>query len=492
MAQSDLPTDIFNSRYFGRQPSPAPGADPRFHLFTRLPHELRLQIWTCHLSRRRFIRVLVEEDVNAQHGVPESEPDVLGDNDEWASIFAAGPSETETSPSAGPTAAPLRVTFLGAPSPVMPALRLVCREARDAHNSVYRIRLPALARIPYGEGARWEKTTRIMAYLNPELDIFSLQTPDPPQIATLNLLPFFLHHLLLHDFSPGPLRLGVRHLCVDLRYLGSDYSYSEDDEAGREGPAPLAHDVLASVRLSVSHLRSLYLRLTTRHQEPRIMSGPFANMRSAPWYNASVPILPVAPWGSPAQVEPVQGGDPRLAHPDAAADLRQLWIGDQIRPSLDVWAGLQSAWGVPAAASAETRVRALVALDAEGWMDQTMTFGGGSSISLEAYLRDERAAWKSLMDPAQDMGAFLGEIFQAAQKTFLSGPGGEAGGGDALAVDPEEWMSRRQPHTAVGFWLIDSEVLEAAKSTGHVGKQIVNLSAGGADDIELWVFGGHS
>lgn len=494
MAESDLQADIFNSRYFGRQSSPAPGADTKFPLFARLPRELRLQIWAWHLPRRRFLRILLEEGVGAQHDGPDPEPEALHseDHDEWASLFAAEPSETETEtgtetwPPAGPTALPLRVTFLRAPSPAMPALRLVCREARDAHNSVYRIRLPALARIPWGDGARGYKTTRVVAHLNPELDILSLQTPSPSEIATLNLLPLFLHHLLQHDFSPGPLRFGARHLCVDLRHLGSDYRDGAD-EATHESPSPLAPHVLASVRLAVSHLRGLYLRLTTSHLEPRIMSGPFANTRSLPWYNASVPLLPVASWGYPGGVEPVRGGgDPRLAHPEGAADLRQVLIGNQLRPSLDVWAGLKRVWGVPAGGGGETRVRALIGLDAEGWADRTNCCcgAGGSSSSLAAYLREERAAWQSMTDPKTEMGALQRECFQTAQRNFLPvGP---------PVVAPEEWITRRQPRTAVGFWLIDPEVLEAAETTGHVGKNIVNLSEREPEDIELWIFRRHS
>lgn len=513
MAELDLPADIFNSRYFGREASPSLGADTEFHLFAQLPRELRLQIWTWHLRRRRFLRVLLEEAVSEPEpevsypesaSVPGSGPyHSLGDDDEWAAIFAAGPgssdtevmretagsSETQTSPSAGPTTAPpLRVTFLGAPSPAMPALRLVCREARDAHNSVYRIRLPALARIHCEDGARWHTTTRIVAYLNPELDILSLQAPNPPEIAALNLLPFFLHHLLQHDFSPTPLRFGARHLCVDLRHLGSDHRDGLD-EVSHEDPAPLAPDVLASVRLAVPNLRSLYLRLvTTSHLEPRVMSGPFANTRSLPWYNASVPVLPGASWGFSSAVEPVRGGgDPRLACPEGAADLRQVWIVNQLRPSLDVWAGLKRTWGAPAGGGAGTRVRALVGLDAEGWTDRADLVGGGS-ISLEAYLRSERAAWQSLMEPALDMGKLLRGCFQTAQQNLL--PGSGSGGPPAMA--PEEWISRRQPHTAVGFWLIDPDMLEAAETTGYVGKKIANLSERGPKDIELWVFGGHS
>lgn len=497
MAESDLPADIFNNRFFGRQCSPAPGADVEFTRFAHLPRELRLQIWAWHLPRRRFLRVLLEEQQGGSEPEPEALPSQLGsgpshdlgDDDEWASLLAARPSETEKWPSASPAAPPLRVTFLGAPSPAMPALRLVCREARDAHNSVYRIRLPALARIPFGDGARGYRTARIVAHLNPELDILSLHAQDPPEIATLNLLPLFLHHLLQHDFSPGPLRLGVRHLCLDLRHLGSDYDQGAGDARQNETPAQLAPHVLASVHLIVSNLRSLYLRLTTSHPEPRVMSG-LANMRSAPWYNSSVPVLPAAPWGFSGHVEPARGGDPRLARPEGLADLRQVWIGNELRPSLDVWAGLESAWGVPAASGARgTRVRALVGMDAEGWAGQMGCDGvGGGSSSLGAYLREERATWRSLMDPGSEMGAILRECFLNVQRTFL--PGHDGGDGPP-AVAPEEWISRRQPHTAVGFWLIDPEVLEGAEITGYVGGKIVDLSKRGAEGIELWLFRGH-
>ncbi|KAG8158178.1 hypothetical protein KVR01_011939 [Diaporthe batatas] len=486
MAESDLPLDIFNSRYLSRQSqsAPSPGADLEFPLFTQLPRELRLQIWTWHLvPRRRFLRVLLEEGEGAQHSLSGSgsEPGVVhresefGDDDEWtSSMFAGGPSEAETWPSAGPMAPLVRVTFLSAPPPEMPALRLVCREARDAHSSAYRIRLPALARIPRGNGTRDYTTTPIVALLNPELDILSLHTPNPRDIATLNLLPFFLHHLLQHDSSPEQLRFGARHICVDLKHLGSDHL----DGRREDSPAPLPPSILASARLAVSHLRGLYLRLTTAsHLEPRVTSGPFNNTRALTWYNASVPVLPAASWGFPGPVEPVPGGDPRLACPEGAADLRQVWVGEQLRPSLDVWAGLQRAWGVPAAAA--TRVRALVGLDAEGWAGRTL---GGSS-SLRAYLRDERATWQTLMDPALDMGELSHGFFRTALQRFLPGP---------PAVTPEEWISRREPHTAVGFWLVDPGVLEAAETTGNEGKRMVNLSGSGAEDIELWVFEGHS
>lgn len=517
MAQTQAPADdIFNSRYFGREPSPAPGADMEFPLFAKLPRELRLQIWTWHLPRRRFLRVLLEESAEPEPEVlppyPASQPGggpchELGDDDEWAPFFAAGPedpdvevtgdaagpSETEIWPeSIGPTAPPLRVTFLGAPVPAMPALRLVCREAHDAHNSVYRIRLPALARIPYGDGSRDYTTARIVAHLNPELDILSLQMQGPAEAATRNLLPLFLHHVLQHDFSPVPQRFGARHLCVDLRHLGSDHHDDDGaDGAGHDGgPAPLAPHVLASVRLTVAHLRGLYLRLTiASNLQPRVMSGPLGNTGAVPWYNASVPLLPGISWGFRGAVEPVRedgggGGDPRLAEPEGKADLRQVAIGRELRPSLDAWAGLERAWGVTAGGSGGdtmTRARALYALDAEGWAEQTSI---GSENSLGAYLREERAEWERLMTPERDICELLRQGFRFAQEElFLPG---------LPAVTPMEWISRRQPHTAVGFWLVDPDALEASETTGHTGKKVVNLSERGEEDIELWVFRGHS
>lgn len=409
MAESDLQPDIFNSRYFGRENSPAPCRDLEFPLFARLPHEIRHQIWTCHLPRCRCLRVLLEENTGSQHGEePEHNVGDDDDDDEWAPLFVASPKKPDalSSHASGLKTSLIRVTFLGDPSPAMPALRQVCREAREAHNSVYRIRIRALARIPRG----YDYTTkRVVAYLSPELDMLSIHTPNPPEIVTLNLLPLFLHHLVQHDFSPAPLRFGVRHLCVDLRQLSSEYHHGADDGGG---PAPLAPEVLASVRLAVLNLRGLYLRLTTAgHLEPRVMSGPFVNTISCPWYNASFPVVPAASWGFDNTMEPLSGGDPRLALPKGKADLHQVWIGDELRPSLDVWAGLERAWGVPACSTRNRVVRALLGLDAEDWAEERMARGGRIS-SLGAYMSEERAAWKSLMDPTSEMGATLRQIFQ--------------------------------------------------------------------------------
>jgi hypothetical protein len=125
----------------------------------------------------------------------------------------------------------------------------------------------------------------------------------------------------------------------------------------------------------------------------------------------------------------------------------------------------------------------MVGLEAEGLEN----CGGRDIRSPGAYLCKERAAWQKLMDPASDLGILLRPLFQGAQKNFVqSSPNPPA------VLAPEEWISQRQPHTAVGFWLIDPEVLEAAVTTGAFGKKIVNLSARvRPEDIELWVFRGH-
>lgn len=516
MAESDHPPDIFNTRYFGPQPlaSPAPGADLGFPQFARLPRELRLQIWTWHLRRRRFLRVFLDE--GSQHGDDSEYESGADDDDEWGPVFAAGHETGDTSsPAASPTAPPpLRVTFIGDASPAMPALRTTCHEAREAHNSVYRIRFPALTRIHRGYDY---KTSRTAAYLSPELDILSVHALCPPEIVTRNLLPLFLHHLVRHDSSPDPLRSGARHLALDLRGLHPDRERAAAAAGGPYGsgpgggrPAPeLAPDVLASARLTFSNLRGLYLRVTDSLIPSRVVSGPLAGTRSFPWFNASLPLLPASSWAGcfpGAVVEPVVsgpggaggggggGGDPRLACPEGAHDLRQVWVGGEVRHALDVWAGLGRAWGVlPPAGPGPgpgTHVRALLGLEMEGWALGRMNLGGQVS-SLGAFLREERASWESLVDPASEMGGVLREIFERAQEALIPHRGGGGGSPDEA---PEEWIARRQPQTAVGFWLVDPEVLGSAagETTGPVGGQRVPLSQRvRPEDIDLWMFRGH-
>ncbi|KAH8890370.1 hypothetical protein GQ53DRAFT_842147 [Thozetella sp. PMI_491] len=230
----------------------------------------------------------------------------------------------------------------------------------------------------------------------------------------MELLPSSLHALLQHDFSPACVRFGLRNLCLDLKQLGNDRDGNGDGVTGGDdshgfGPATtLLPDVLVSVRTTISHLRNLSFRLTTSHLEPRVTSGPLTGSRALPWYNASMPVLPPPLWKEfSSQVERVEGGDARLETPEDVADLHQVWIGNQIRPSIEVWEELERTWGVDVSTGRDLRVCALIALTPE------------TSSSMEEFLRKEKAEWLSFMDTTSNFGTLHLNLFEEAQQRFL-------------------------------------------------------------------------
>lgn len=477
MTESDRLFDIFNDRYFNQRltGSGASGFDT-FTRFLCLPRELRVEIWTLGLRHRRFLRVLLEEITCDETPTAEGSSwydDGGEDEGEWGALFAP------TLEQRGARKAELvRITFLDA-SIASPALQLVCREAYEAYTSFYRIRLPSLVRVPSGPDFEMRRT---VAHLHPDYDIISFEAQ---QIT--KLLPLFLHTLLQYDFSPAHLRFGIRNLCLDLKSLGYSSDNSRDSELATIHPP----NILVSVRTAVSHLNSLYLRLTTPHLEPRVTTGPLTGSGAQPWYNASMPVLPPSSWKDfSSQIEPVEGGDPRLEVPEGIADLCQVWIGSQIRPSMEVWEELERAWGAERGEDAcDLRVRALVALAPEecGSMERFLR-----GESMERFLQEEKEQWLSWMEMTSDIGRLHCGMFEGAQKRFLAGSSPSSPSLPLEILSPHDWYLRRRQQTAAGFWLVDPKVLGDAKTTETAGKQVANLSEHGKEAIELWVFQGHS
>jgi hypothetical protein len=482
----DRPLDIFNDQYFG--PKDSTSYPTSFPFFQALPTELRLKIWTWHLHRHRFIRIQLEKNTDLEpDDMSESSAD-YGNNveDDWNHMFPVHPEGiTDTDDiehgtnglhDAPAADSPLRITFLDAPNSPVPALPLVCRESYEVYTSFYRIRLPAHLRVP-SRGI----TKSIVAYIHPDLDILSLQASNSRHITKSNILPFFLHTLLRYDSSPVDVRFGVRNLCIDLAH-----NLSADQD-----PKPLPTNVLESVRVTVSHLRNLYFRFTTSHLEARLMSGPLVVPGSLSWYNASLPILPASQWNFPRMVDCVEGCDPRLVQPEGEADLRQVWTGNKIRTSLDIWARQEQVWGVCSGAEMADcfRVRALVGLAGQALASRAQGYPNGLDLmdrNFREDMRREQAAWLSLMSPTTGTGSLMRGFFERAQQQYLPDSKGNA------VVSPEDWILQRQPQTAIGFWLIDPEPLEAAKTIGYVGTRIVDLSSKGKEAIELWAFEGPS
>lgn len=494
------PLNIFNGRYLNQRlnstslRSGSNPACPTFSRFRDLPNELRINIWTWHLQYQRFLRVQLE-DIGTKACSDNQTGELALHNDHIykdSKDTLSSSARLENHNSACPEA--LSITFLDDSIGSVPDLPLVCHEAYEVYKSFYRIRLPCFARVPRqmrsGSGSKSHaesgfETRRVVAYLHPDYDIISLETLNPPEVITSKLLPFFLHTLLMHDSSPVRLRFGVRNLCLDLKQLGASRNAvdDEDDDGDRDliSTAMLPAEVLISVRATILHLRNLYLRLTTKHQEPRVTTGPLIGSGALPWYNASMPVLPLPSWqGFSSQLQLV-GRDIRLQEPEDMADLRQVWIGSHIKPSIEVWEDLQRAWGIHrgdrdageynVSSGRELNIRALIAQVPEG------------SVGIKEFMHKEQAEWNSLMNPASRLGMLLLPLFVEAQQRFLA----ESAPSIPLPISPDNWFMQRSRQTVAGFWLVDSAVLDGVKSTGYPGKKVADLS-GVAKAVELWAF----
>lgn len=492
------PVEIFNDRYFSSHycSTAARSQDPAyFPLFLSLPKELRYQIWAENLLQRRFLRVQLEDasDNPPQSGIQPKEYVVYNSNGAEDALFLS-PIEAPTAMVNGdrilmckdeaesgmpqPNPPLVTITFARFPTSPFPTLPLVCREAYHVYLDFYRIRLPAFISVPsYNEKPNEYITKPITAYLHPTLDIISVHTSTRSRLITNNLLPFFCHTVLQHDYSPAKSRFGARNLCLDLMRFSLE---SEDLK-------PLEADIVASTRLTISHLRNLYFsHVMTTHVEPRLMSGPLTGSRSKPWYNASVPILPTREWGFSSAIECIKGIDPRLAGPEGIADLHQIWIGDDAHCSRDIWSKCERAWKVRAGSampSGGCRVRTLVALAGEAMTKGIQDFE--LPCSIQRALIVERCKWlRSIVPGDEGISTVERELLYSAEALFL--PGYRGGG---PATTPEEWILKRQPQSAMGFWLIDTERLEAAPTVGLVGKRVADLSAI-PEALKLWAFEG--
>lgn len=105
--------------------------------------------------------------------------------------------------------------------------------------------------------------------------------------------------------------------------------------------------------------------------------------------------------------------------------------------------------------------------------------------SVQAALRTEFKTWLRAFLPKLPHCAIQRELFASYQAEFL-GSGDES---TAAPYSPEDWIRRRIPETAVGFWLIEPEALQAAKNEVQAWDDYTeyDLSHARKEAIELWV-----
>lgn len=247
MATEREPYAIFNDAFADK---PRAGDADTFPFFSRLPVELRRQVWAHCMSQRRFIRIQLDNERREQF------PPLYTTENELGNIISGCPYRVKafTTREWSPT-----------------TLIRVNHEARDVFRSVYRVRLP----LPVKGGDRTVKSL----YINPENDIiwagWRNHTPAEPVFTSL------LHDLVAYD----PKGVGVVHLAVGGPDM-NDTGLLERVDPDRL-PAPARESITKIVSSSLQTLYALIVPYSGRNTIG-VMSYPFAQFHR----NRSIPILP--------------------------------------------------------------------------------------------------------------------------------------------------------------------------------------------------------
>jgi hypothetical protein len=177
---------LFNDVHFERWEPPAP-RDTTFAPFSRLPAELRLQVWQAGLRRHRMIELEIcaaREEIAGTYPGDGSQSRYYTERNTLGNVVS-GRRYVLSWRGLG------RRDHAGAYSPLL----WVNHEARRATLAFYRVHLRFF-------GLQREH----VLYLNPEYDVVSIQPPgpegqSPPGPNPLTLLADFLHDVKAYDLK---------------------------------------------------------------------------------------------------------------------------------------------------------------------------------------------------------------------------------------------------------------------------------------------------
>jgi hypothetical protein len=414
----------FNDDFF-KKGSSTSTSNQKFPLFSRLPLDLRLKIWTTHLQRHRFLRInILSFQADSGYGASRStncsnNEDVVRDQEYC--IF-----------------------LRNLPTPC--ALSRVCHEAAETSREFYRVHLPC-----YLNTSKEQRKTKGLALLNPEWDILDIHLQSFDNINTLKFIHF------LHDLrSRDPRNQGALNLSLHIRQAKvlADLNLLS-----------LSTIALDSYKHIIASLHRLFWR-STPLLEGRIMSGFLSHTRTIPWYNVSMPLM-----ANSASIEFI-GPDPRVFQPD----MHQVWVGDDPRVISVYWDKIEKALEVRAGEAATGQAfqcRILLAL--ETWEEpdqhQRQRHSIVDSGSVCDYLLKESKQWCSLLDKSSQFGELLESAWYRAQEKYTP---------NFPPVCPWDIITTRLDRTAVGFWLFEPKAFPELGSdpfTGanHEGKTVVNM-----------------
>lgn len=409
---------------FLKQNFSIPTTNDTFPLFSHLPLELRLKIWTMYLisypRRNRFLRIDIQS---------RAQPSLTDTNDDHKVIDGQE----------------YRIFLRNPPRPCV--LSMVCTEAAGALSGLYRIRLPCYLNRPSAQTKR-----EGYVLLNPEWDILDVHNTNISSRGDTASIIHFLHDLKSRD--PGG--TGALNLSLDTRHA---------IQLAELNIRSLSPRVLNSYRHTIASLNRLFWRATPSC-EGRVMSGYLNHRRTLPWYNVSMPLM-----ANSSSIDFV-GLDPRPFQPD----LHQVWVGEDPRGIPIYWRRIEEALGVRAGQAARGQAfqcRILVAL--ETWREPDRYSANPHIIvdrtSAIQYLRQECESWDSLHGKSGIFGAVLEPFWYTAQDKYTP---------DLPPISPSEVITTRLDLTAIGFWLFEPTAFSDPNhdhftSANVVGKTVVKL-----------------
>lgn len=426
---------IFNDNYHPKLNRGGGNRDENaFPLFGLLPAELRLRIWVISLEQHRFLRTVLYRPT-------ERTMDEVPDEADWPSELSTSSLADDESGLDSAKKPTYRVFFLN--TPPSSALYEACSESARVARSFYSIPVPYSLTPP--RETTWPGQHSVTA-VNPEWDILDIHSSDNSRTA--EHIVEFLHDLRTAD----PRGKGTASLCIDQ---------SQVKALAELNISRLAAPILESYKATVAGLCRLYWR-TVPEEQGRVMAGWPYHTQTLPWYNVSMPLM--------ADLSTIRftGTDIRPIAPD----LHQVWFGHDPRNLPALWDQVERNLGVCTGSQKTTRgqnagLQCRILLASE---PSTRII---DRASVDIYLASEVQRFCNLLD---DEWAGL-PLHKSMWRTALGRYAPEV---DTLSMNSEEFATLRVSTTAVGFWLLDPEVLGPVSddpiTAYYQSKTVINIS----------------
>lgn len=268
-----------------------------FHLFDRLPKELRVKIWKHSLPRQRFIDLsITEPGYHGQYRDNNAESDYYATRNRLGNVVSGYPYSVETPKRSG---WPL-------------SLLLVNREANEAFCKYFRLHLPLKSGV---------------LHVNPEGDILHVWTGKvlTALLTPIEALVAFFHDLVAYD----PRGVGIVHVGIGREV--NDLSRLTELE-----PSAVPQPAAASIRkLLERSLRTLYVIRSS--SDGRNMLGMLSFPKAKVHQNRSLPVAAQS-LGAVTWLD----HDPRPIEDD----LSHLGIGRDPRYTSTLWRKFEHRFGV--------------------------------------------------------------------------------------------------------------------------------------------------